>query len=86
MKMQTDHYEVIAAAISRIPDVNTLIVKARTDGRSDVWIGWGLLRMVKIADQNSMRWLCDTLYPYLDDSHITTALCRIVKNITRNCG
>lgn len=36
--------------------------------------------MYKLLDTNDFIWICEDLYPYLDDSHVDSALREIVRS------
>lgn len=72
MKIKPEHYEHMRAAIAPI-DTNETRAAYIAAGRNTTQYQWDLLCAAKL-----MPWLCDTLYPYLNDSHIQTALNKIV--------
>ena len=50
-------------------------------GHSDMRYRWDCLWTSKQS-----RWVCDNLYPYINDDHIDTALRRIIPNLNTNQG
>lgn len=81
MKIRPEHYEVMRLAIQRItPDMRAHVAaKAATDPRvKDLAkrIRWDLLWLTGLT-----KWLCDTVCPYADDTHVDTALRAIVKEL-----
>lgn len=81
MKIRPEHYEVIRLAIQRItPDMRAhMAATATADPRvKDLAkrIRWDLLWFTGLT-----KWLCDTVYPYADDSHVDAALRAIVKEL-----
>ena len=79
MKIQREHYgfmrDAIAGAISQ-SDLDALRQALRADSRVkdfDKRVRWDVLhRSVPSA------WICDNVYKYADDSHLDTALKRIM--------
>ena len=73
MKIKPEHLRHLAAAIGK---ADTEFHRSRylAAGLSTTRYQWDLLRHVGL-----MPWLCDTLYSYLNDAHIQTALNKIVK-------
>ena len=67
MKMLPEHFEHMRAALAPI---NT----GRPDGVTLRRYQWDLVRQAGL-----IPWLCDTLYKYLNDEHVQTALNRLVK-------
>lgn len=93
MKIKREHYNLIKIGMKEslnklkskcINDKNELI-KYYTDNK----IGknytdkacFDLLNSAKIDNTTSTRFICDTLYQYLDDRHINTALKSIIKEL-----
>ena len=82
MKIKPEHYQNMLKAISTNIDKRGYeIHKAQVikEGKAkDVAkrMRWDLMHCYV-----GSRWLCDNLYSYLDDSHIDTALRRIVANL-----
>lgn len=72
MKMKPEHYEHMRAAT--VPfDTDEKRAAYIAAGLSTTRYQWDLLRAAEL-----IPWLCDTLYQYLNDSHIQTALNKIV--------
>lgn len=75
MKMQTAHFDHIAEKIAAL-DTPALRAAYRDAGLSLKRYQWDITRQVGL-----IPFVCDTLYSYLDDSHIQTALNRIVPSL-----
>lgn len=78
MKIQPAHFEHMRAAIAELPFqlVDAIRTRAETDPRcrnTSMRIRWDLFNAAGLTP-----WACEVLYPYLDDSHIDTALRHIV--------
>lgn len=78
MKMKPEHYQHLKTAITALP-----LEKVKADLRNDPRVKdfdkrlrWDLMYAAKLSD-----WACETLYPYLNDDHIDTALKAIMKEI-----
>lgn len=72
MKMQTVHFDHIAEKIAAL-DTPALRAAYRDAGLSLKRYQWDITRQVGL-----IPFVCDTLYQYLDDTHIQTALNRII--------
>ena len=76
MKIRPEHYIVLRDAIRAIP--NTQREAILTDvQRSPKRRRWDLLWA-----SGTLRFVCDTLYSYVNDDHIDTALRAIEKEVT----
>lgn len=74
MKIQPAHYATLAAALDAIKtQLDTARVEYAARGLSDMRYRWDAFRAARVGG-NSTQWLCSTLYPYLNDTHIDTAL------------
>lgn len=78
MKMRPEHFAEIKAVIAPLdtPERRESSVKR---GISDMSYRWGLTYAAGLTP-----WICDNLYPYLNDDHIDTALRRIVPPINKD--
>lgn len=80
MKIQSEHFVTLASAcnitLANHPEARE---QYRAAGLSDTRFAWDVLRASRINGVDGIRWICDTLYEYLDDTHITTALLKIVR-------
>jgi len=81
MKIKPEHYTYIKSAIEALPLDKLLAHKEalKFDDRIkdlDKRFRWDCLY---VAIKSS--WICDNLYPYMDDTHIDTALRSIVKEL-----
>lgn len=75
MKMQTAHFDHIAAKIAEL-DTPELRAAYRDAGLSLKRYQWDITYQVGLT-----TYICDTLYKYLNDDHIQTALNRIIKSL-----
>jgi hypothetical protein len=73
MKMTPEHYAYLEAAIRA---VDTPELRAKAKGWTPKRYRWNLTYIAKLSP-----WICSTLYKYLDDDHIDTALRRIVPDL-----
>lgn len=73
MKMQPQHLEHMRAAIAKF-DTDFYRARYAAAGLTTRRYQWDLVRAAGL-----MPWLCDTLYTYLNDSHIQTALNKLIK-------
>ena len=78
MKIQPDHAATIAAA-AKAHDTPEARKVAIQQGYTDRRHRWDCLW---VAKQSS--WVCDTLYPYLNDDHIDSALRSIIPELDRS--
>jgi hypothetical protein len=72
MKMQSAHFDHIAAKINAL-DTPALRAAYRDAGLSLKRYQWDITYQVGLT-----AYICATLYPYLNDDHIQTALNRII--------
>ena len=72
MKMQSAHFDHIAAKINAL-DTPALRAAYRDAGLSLKRYQWDITYQVGLT-----AYICDTLYSYLNDDHIQTALNRII--------
>ena len=72
MKIRPEHYDILKIAVESV-----VATHPKAAGLSDRRYRWDLLWMAKI-EGNTSSWICRNLYSYLDDTHIDTALRRIV--------
>jgi hypothetical protein len=75
MKMQTAHFDHIAEKIAAL-DTPALRAAYRDAGLSLKRYQWDMTWKAGLS-----AYICDTLYPYLNDDHIQTALNRIIPAI-----
>lgn len=73
MKMQPSHFAHLQQALAPL-DTDFHRSRYAAAGLSTRRYQWDMVRHAGL-----MSWLCDTLYPYLNDTHIQTALNKIVK-------
>lgn len=81
MKIAPDHYVVIRDAISALP--NEAVAAHKLSLRDDARVNdlgkrfrWDLLHAARLTP-----WVCSTLYPYMNDSHLDTALRAVVSEL-----
>lgn len=68
MKIKSEHFEYM---LSKIPE--NLRKKPEDLEVSHLRYGWDLIwKFVGV------KWICDNIYPYADDSHIETAINKIL--------
>ena len=75
MKMSKEHYAYIAEKIDTL-DSPYLRGVYRNAGLSLKRYQWDVIYQVGLT-----AYICDTLYPYLNDEHIQTALNRIIREL-----
>lgn len=77
MKMNQDHIKIIHDAFVSFSEdkhkMSLLSSDIHCGVYSDTTLSWSIFRSCKI-EGNSFTWVCDNLYPYLNDTHITTVL------------
>jgi len=73
MKIKPEHFARLRDAIT-LHDTDYHRSRYAAAGLSTKRYQWDLLRHAGL-----MPWLCDTLYTYLDDTHIQTALNKLIK-------
>jgi hypothetical protein len=75
MKMQSAHFDYMRTAIKGL-DTPALRAAYKDAGLSLKRYQWDIARAVKLTP-----FICDSLYSYLNDDHIQTALNRIVPEL-----
>ena len=79
LKMTPEHYDIlkngIAATVTANPEY---VTKAVAHGFSTTRIRWDLFWASTFNGQSAELWMTKTLYPYLNDTHIDSALRKIV--------
>lgn len=73
MKIKPEHLEHMRQALAKL-DGDFHRSRYQAAGLSTKRYQWDLLRAARL-----MPWVCDTLYTYMDDMHIQTALNKLVK-------
>jgi O-methyltransferase involved in polyketide biosynthesis len=77
MKIKPEHLEFLRQALAK-HDTDFHRSRYVAAELSDKRYRWDLMRHAV-----GMAWVCGTLYPYLNDDHIDTALRRLVKPLER---
>lgn len=74
MKINSRHFQEIKdALVASQAVVKASATKYQEAGLSPERYMWDAFRFAKVQG-NTTKWMCEELYKYLDDSHITTAL------------
>lgn len=74
MKIKPEHLQAIVDGLLAIKDKLENAKQSYKDaGLSLIRFQWDAFRAARI-NGNSIKWQCDTLYPYMDDTHMQTAL------------
>jgi len=73
MKIKPEHFAHLQATLAK-HDTEFHRSRYAAAGLSTTRYQWDIVRHA-----NLMTWLCDTLYSYLNDTHIQTALNKIIK-------
>jgi hypothetical protein len=80
MKIIPDHYAHMKSAIEplagQIEERRAAIVEEGRAKDVEMRLRWDLMYAAGLT-----RWLCDVIYPYADDTHVDTALRRIISEI-----
>lgn len=76
MKITKEHYEHLKAALKQVHSED-LQQQYKAMGFSDKRYRWDLTYRARIG-----QWICDTLYVYMNDDHIDTALRSIIAEIS----
>ena len=97
MKMTSEHYETLKAAMAEtlrklqqiqgcehVTSGLTFVEYCAANTKcanATMHAAWYLLYHATINGTSGGRWLCDNLYAYINDTHIETALRKIIKEI-----
>jgi hypothetical protein len=83
MKIKKEHYEYMKAEISKVPckvnDHRTWLIANAKFNDLETRLAWDFFHAAKLD-----KFACDNLYAYCDDTHINTAIKKIIKDITIN--
>jgi hypothetical protein len=79
MKIKPEHYDYIRAAMATVPsdkvDAHREALKHDSRVRDlNMRLRWDVLHATVPS-----RWICDNVYPYANDTHLDTALRRIME-------
>ena len=74
MKMYIEDYKTLKAQMQKFIYANEAACKEHMAKHSDVRFTWDIVNAC-----GAMPFICDVLYKYLNDTHIQTALNKIVK-------
>ena len=81
LKIKPEHYAVLRDAIKAVEEViRQGSPRYREAGRSIKRLQWDAFRVAVVAG-DSHRWLCDALYPYMNDTHFDSALRAVWKEL-----
>ncbi len=80
MKIKPEHFAILEEACNKVIEDNPTITEETytTQGLTNKRFRWDVLYAAKINNESSSRWICDNLYSYMDDTHIDTALRKIL--------
>jgi hypothetical protein len=80
MRIRKDHYEAMAIGMGETFDKHpSLLYDYRRWYMTDKRLAWDVLRNSEVGGLKGIQFVCDVLYKYLNDSHIDTALLKILK-------
>ena len=78
MKIKTEHYETMRAAILANSEAPTLL-DYRSHGLSEKRWRWDLSYAARLPDGSSLTsFICREVYPYANDEHVDTALRKVL--------
>lgn len=82
MKIRKNHLYAIQTAIEAVkPQILQAIPSYKEAGFSMTRLMWDAFRLANVGGNGTDRWICDELYPYMDDTHLDTALKRVFANL-----
>ena len=80
MKIRSEHYQYLLNAIkpmaSKIAEHRAFIIEEGKAKDVETRLAWDLLWLSVPSN-----WVCDNLYPYMDNSHLNTAVKSILKTL-----
>ena len=88
MKMTKEHQKKIRDAfvvLEENPKFRDALLGSIHLGHSDTRLAWDVFRAAKV-ETDSIKWVCDHLYSYLNDTHVTTALLAELRELRRRMG
>ncbi len=74
MKMKPEHYATLEKAIKEVLPSRPTLEQYKAKGLTEMRYRWDALHYATIDGKRSTVFICDTLYKYLNDNHIDTAL------------
>jgi hypothetical protein len=77
MKIKPEHYQIMLESLRKTRNNAALVDLEVNSTLSLRAIQYRWLYSTPIDGVKSSTWICDNLYPYLNDDHIDTALRRI---------
>jgi hypothetical protein len=81
LKITQAHYDKLEAACHAVVAAHSDgATRYQAAGLSSMRLNWDILRAATIDGEPGTRWVCIELYPYLNDTHINSALARIMGN------
>ena len=79
LKIKPEHYKTLESACTKVLDLHPdSRAKYAEQGYTPKRFRWDVLYATQIGNETGIRWVNSVLYPYLDDTHIDSALKRIV--------
>lgn len=81
MKMQPKHYAELRAAFAAVSDkIKESAPQYRAASLTEKRLAWDAARCgFRAMGLQFDRWICDDLYPYLNDAHIDTAVMKALR-------
>lgn len=79
MKMRPEHYAILKKAVITVIDADPDAQKVWYKKRSKAF-RWDCCYFARVKTQKMSAWISENLYSYLDDTHIDTALKKIVRD------
>jgi len=73
MKITTEHYEALSALVSHH------YTKLTAAQYRDAGLSYQRFLHDSLFNSKASIWICDNLYPYMNDDHLETALRRIAR-------
>lgn len=81
MKIKPEHYATLKATLEDVAHLYPEFV-ARFSAMPKIKDADRAARWQLLREAQAIHWLCDTLYPYLNDTHVDTALRHAYADIT----
>lgn len=78
MKIRPEHFATLRKAITAFIADHQEACQRHKAAHNPKRYRWDVFYRTRINGQSSSHWVGDNLYPYLNDTHIDTALRRIV--------
>ncbi len=80
MKIKSEHYNTLRDCMLETSKHPLIIDLKVSGGLTDLQFVWRWFFATPIENQRPEAWMCKTLYSYMNDNHLETALKKILRD------